>query len=1421
MSATGQYQIGSSNTNNIYVSTDYGVNWNPDGAVQLDRYRCVAISATGQYRVGVRDGTYQIQISRNYGSSYSSVGPVATWTAVAISSTGQYVSAITNTSTAIHISSNYGVTWSAFATDSRSLGITYGKDASGVGLWVATAGRRDRDFAATSTNTMAYSYDGKLWRGILASACMSHQAWSVAYGKDGFGAGMWVAGGYDVACGLKWSYDGIIWNAALGSGAHGWASMAVGRRVTSVYWNGSIWYASTSATSNGEVSDGGITASGLVGYLLYSYNGKNWLPVLSNSTTAFNNVNTRTIYSSLPNSCILDFGSLYDDQSQRGTTITNTNSAGMIGPVYSGVPPKNVNTIVPFGSASKTTGQVPFLMGGDSGLVEWMPKTNNANNAYNAYENYISGPTAQSTNNNWQYFKVNQIRSVANLLSNWQLGNDVISTYGQWNGDGGGSTPFVQKVTGTGLINGSGGVSFNGPALVIHPENSDNGNVGIGYKNNTGNTIIISVDISLSLLLPGVNSDGVNYYIQRGLVNDSRYQIYVNSIIPANSTYTYRFYKDIELLPGEIIYLILNRNGAYVYDHTRVEFNVIVVFQTSLPITTLPITSELAATTTSLSTSMDGGITWRGVPNSVQLMTKVNKIMCDENTQQIVAVGTGNYSVATSTPAMCDASNGWVGVFGSRMTNTKTGLFDTYGTGAAWFSGAKMWIAGGRARTRRGSSLAVSVNGTVWQDAKIVSRAAAGAGTVATAGRGGGLLSRSMTSSSTFSTSVETMLYPFTTFTFTPGGSTGRYGPPLAMLRTAYSSQPGWTQLSPYLNMSADNGIQQWTVPATGIYTIRAAGAAGGNPVNYCRGIDITTSARLNKGEVIFILVGQQGGRYNSSYGQGSGGGGTFVVRGSQTDPRAIIVAGGGGGNGQNYAQTNSNAVSTTTAQNGGNGTLDGYNGAGGTGNEFGTSGGGGNAAASYGAAGGGLTGQGGGIGGAYGGNPFVNGGIGGGGDSFGGFGGGGGSVSNGGGGGGGGYSGGGGGYTTNYSSGGGGGSYAINAITNTVIHSEFPGKCIITLVSSIPSPALSIFSTSTFIASSVIPYTTPTTSLLTYTDSATAFSTQVGSVAVNSHYNRAVVGGSSVQFVAGGRSGAAGAGAGDISNNLAYSYDGLNWTPVSYSSGLAGSGSGSIFQTPTNVATYTYAGGTCGLDASFGTIALTPRYTNTNQLSTTSVRAWFSIAISKTGQYQLASVPNEYIYISSDYGQNWTPATAVIQQWGCVAISYSGQYQMVIQEGLLGFVWISNNYGVSWAQTQTNGANIKSCAISGSGQYQTVTDYTGTPYILISSNYGINWARAGNSPIKNWASISMSETGQYMIAMTGDNIKEIWRSADYGNSWSLVISGSASIGSNSASISPSGQYQTVSSNSGGITSYIYIYIIRLWDYVGTNKPNK
>ena len=49
---------------------------------------------------------------------------------------------------------------------------------------------------------------------------------------------------------------------------------------------------------------------------------------------------------------------------------------------------------------------------------------------------------------------------------------------------------------------------------------------------------------------------------------------------------------------------------------------------------------------------------------------------------------------------------------------------------------------------------------------------------------------------------------------------------------------------------------------------------------------------RLNKGEVIQVLVGQEGGINKKSDSSG-GGGGTFVVRGANTP---LIIAGGGGG---------------------------------------------------------------------------------------------------------------------------------------------------------------------------------------------------------------------------------------------------------------------------------------------------------------------------------------------------------------------------------------------------------------------------------------------------------------------------------------------------------------------------------------------
>jgi alpha-tubulin suppressor-like RCC1 family protein len=282
-------------------------------------------------------------------------------------------------------------------------------------------------------------------------------------------------------------------------------------------------------------------------------------------------------------------------------------------------------------------------------------------------------------------------------------------------------------------------------------------------------------------------------------------------------------------------------------------------------------------------------------------------------------------------------------------------------------------------------------------------------------------------------------LYSFTGHTFTNASATGRIGPTLSAVRTAYSGV-SWAQdtTNNYLNMTTQ-GIQLWTVPATGNYTIRAVGAAGGGAITYGRGRDVSLNTQLTQGEVIKILVGQMGTGTTAIPG---GGGGTFVVRGTQT---AIIVAGGGGGRGlfQN-GYPNSNASISNSGNKGGDG-VDSYNGDGGTNGLGGKGAYAPSGEGTAGAGGGGLLGdgqaltQGNGVIYGRGGISFIGGGAGAevagyGTDASGGFGGGG-SSSNGGGAGGGGYSGGGGGkglYNGNYSDGGGGGSYGITTLNDS-----------------------------------------------------------------------------------------------------------------------------------------------------------------------------------------------------------------------------------------------------------------------------------------------------------------------------------------------------------------------------------------------------
>ena len=132
--------------------------------------------------------------------------------------------------------------------------------------------------------------------------------------------------------------------------------------------------------------------------------------------------------------------------------------------------------------------------------------------------------------------------------------------------------------------------------------------------------------------------------------------------------------------------------------------------------------------------------------------------------------------------------------------------------------------------------------------------------------------------------------------------------------------------------VTVNGGIQQWIVPASGLYTIDVHGAKGGDGSyggSYTGGLGANMKGQfaLEAGQILHILVGQKG----ISSTEGGGGGGSFVVK---EDDTPLIVAGGGGGAG-GYGDGVGGVTETsgTDGAAGGTGGMDGNGGSVGSGN--------------------------------------------------------------------------------------------------------------------------------------------------------------------------------------------------------------------------------------------------------------------------------------------------------------------------------------------------------------------------------------------------------------------------------------------------------------------------------------------------------
>ena len=135
-----------------------------------------------------------------------------------------------------------------------------------------------------------------------------------------------------------------------------------------------------------------------------------------------------------------------------------------------------------------------------------------------------------------------------------------------------------------------------------------------------------------------------------------------------------------------------------------------------------------------------------------------------------------------------------------------------------------------------------------------------------------------------FSINVIRALYTLTTYTFT-STSSGRTG------RTDfsdYAAQPFYTSGNFNCPLA---GYQRLTIPASGSYTITAAGA-GGYHAYASRGAVVTQTFNFTLGQQIIIVCGQLATH------RSGGAGGSGVALGADYTTATILLVAGGGGNG-------------------------------------------------------------------------------------------------------------------------------------------------------------------------------------------------------------------------------------------------------------------------------------------------------------------------------------------------------------------------------------------------------------------------------------------------------------------------------------------------------------------------------------------
>lgn len=181
------------------------------------------------------------------------------------------------------------------------------------------------------------------------------------------------------------------------------------------------------------------------------------------------------------------------------------------------------------------------------------------------------------------------------------------------------------------------------------------------------------------------------------------------------------------------------------------------------------------------------------------------------------------------------------------------------------------------------------------------------------------------------------------------------------------------------------------------------------------------------------------------------------------------------------------------------------------------------------------------------------------------------------------------------------------------------------------------------------------------------------------------------------------------------------------------------------------------------------------NSIDSTSNIYPFDFACSSNGQYVYVANYDFRVESSSNYGITWNNRQAM-QGVYRIACSSDGSKVYAVQnfDGSIanGSLWISSDYGVNWTQKTSMGAK-RWCGIACSSDgTKVVASATSSgalsDYIYISTDSGANWTQQTSAGLKTWDSICCSSDFTKIYATNKDD-GYLTYSTNSGSTWTSI----------------------------------------------------